>query len=198
MDNTQENTDPLRLFNQWFSEELQQSKLHLPAACCLSTLGLDGYPNSRFVSLKEVTLDAFVVTGPMDSRKGREIEHAPKASLSFWWTSTKRQVRIQGDVFKIPGTDAENYFSERNRDSKIVSTAFEQGKPISSIDRLQEVFLDQQLQWEGQQIQRPENWSGIRILPVRIEFMEFKESRLHQRTLYKKLNNQWNISILQP
>lgn len=190
--------NPLELFKKWFSEEKERSDLKLPAACCLSTVGLDTYPNSRFVSLKEVAEKSFVITGPLNSRKGLEIENCSKAALSFWWTATERQVRIQGDVSKIPESKAEIYFDQRNRDSKIVSTTFNQGKEIQSIEHLQNLFHQQKEELQTKEIKHPKNWGGIYIKPIRIEFMEFKKSRLHERKLYQKINNKWETTILQP
>lgn len=189
---------PLLLFEKWFSEENESNNLRLPAACCLSTIGLDGYPNSRFVSLKEITNDSFIITGPLDSRKGKEIENCSNAALTFWWTSTERQIRIQGDVSKIPDSEAERYFKPRNRDSKIVSNVFDQGKEIQSIESLKERFEVGKKKILNNEVIRPKNWSGISIKPLRIEFMEFKESRLHERKLYQRVNNKWEITILQP
>ncbi len=190
--------NPLLLFEKWFSEEKELSNLKLPAACCLSTIGLDGYPNSRFVSLKEIKNESFVITGSLNSRKGREIESNSKASLSFWWTSTERQIRIQGDVSEIPKSDAEIYFKQRNRDSKIVSTIFEQGQEIQDISYMQKLFEEKKAALGNKEIEQPNNWGGIYIKPVRIEFMEFKKSRLHERKLFEQANSGWKMIILQP
>jgi pyridoxamine 5'-phosphate oxidase len=190
--------NPLELFKKWFSEEKENNNLELPAACCLSTIGLDGYPNARFVSLKEVAKESFVITGSLNSRKGLEVENCPKASLSFWWTATERQVRIQGDVSKIPNTIASTYFEQRNKASKIVSNTFRQGEEIESLIHLKTNFQEQKEKLENNFIQRPKNWGGIYIKPIRIEFMEFKESRLHERRLFKVNNNTWESTILQP
>ncbi|MFL1897224.1 pyridoxal 5'-phosphate synthase [Aquimarina sp. 2-A2] len=122
--------NPITLFEQWFSEEKNQNNRKLSNACCLSTVGLDGYPNARFVSLKEIVEDSFVVTGSLSSRKGKEIENHKKAALTFWWTSSERQVRIQGDVTKISQAQAKTYFEQRHRDSKIVAATFAQGEEI--------------------------------------------------------------------
>lgn len=40
--------DPISLFERWYAEELASSKSAVPAACCLSTNGLDGFPNAVF------------------------------------------------------------------------------------------------------------------------------------------------------
>lgn len=190
--------NPLQLFEEWFTQEKELNKLKLPAACCLSTIGLDGYPNARFVSLKEVSNDAFVITGPLDARKGREMQKTPKAALTFWWTATERQLRIQGDVSIIPTEKATTYFEPRNRDSKIVSNVFDQGKEIRAIADLKQRFQDKKNALANQAISRPENWGGIYLHPLRMEFMAFQASRLHERTLYQKLDENWKATILQP
>lgn len=190
--------NPISLFEMWFAEEKKQTNLRLPAACCLSTIGLDKYPNARFVSLKEISNDSFVITGSLNSRKGIEIENCPKAALSFWWTSTERQVRIQGDVSKIPDSEVEIYFNQRNRNSKIVSTTFTQGNEIQSTEYLQKNFEKQKKELEGKEIKPPLHWGGIHIKPIRIEFMQFKKSRLHERKLYLQVNNEWEVVYLQP
>ncbi len=190
--------NPLIRFEQWFSKEKECNKLKLPAACCLTTIGLDGYPNARFVSLKEILNDSYVITGSLNSRKGIEIENSPKAALTFWWAATERQVRIQGDIIKITKEAAVGYFEQRNRDSKIVSTIFDQGKEIDSIEDLQKRFDTQKELIGDKRIKSPENWGGIAIKPIRIEFMNFKKSRLHERTLYKKTDKDWEMKILQP
>ncbi|MFA1773422.1 pyridoxamine 5'-phosphate oxidase family protein [Rufibacter glacialis] len=92
--------NPFIIFQNWLQEELNLTQVRIPTACCLSTVGLDGFPNARFVSLKEVIDDSFVVTGPINSRKGLEINQINKVALTFWWVESERQVRIQGRASK--------------------------------------------------------------------------------------------------
>jgi hypothetical protein len=40
---------PIQLFSKWFDEELKRTTVRIPTACCLSTIGIDGFPNARFV-----------------------------------------------------------------------------------------------------------------------------------------------------
>jgi len=189
---------PLSLFEKWFFKEKELGNLKLPAACCLSTNGLDGYPNARFVSLKEIKDESFVITLPLNSRKGREIENNSKAALSFWWTFTERQVRVQGNVSKIPEYNAEIYFDKRNRDSKIVSAIFEQGKEIQDVAYMHTYFEQKKMELENREIEKPKNWGGIYIKPIRMEFMQFRQSRLHERKLFELVNTKWKVTILQP
>lgn len=113
--------DPIIKFQNWYEQELDTNDALIPSACCLSTTGTDGYPNARFVSLKEVDGRQFIVTGPLDSRKCQEVTYKPRAALTFWWPATGKQVRVQGNVKLIDSEDADRYFSERTRESQIVS-----------------------------------------------------------------------------
>lgn len=190
--------NPLEKFELWLAEEREQQELRFPTACCLSTIGIDGYPNARFVSLKEVTHDGFIITGTLSSQKGQEMTQHPTAALTFWWTATERQVRIQGDVIEITKEQAIHYFQERNRDSQLVSTIFDQGKEIESFDLMKVQFQQQKEAFANTPIAIPENWSGICIQPKRIEFMEFKTSRLHERTVFEGEIGNWQSYCIQP
>lgn len=190
--------NPISKFKTWYAEELKKSRVRIPSACCLSTYGLDGYPNSRFLSLKEVLGNTFVITGPLNSRKGIEIQHNPKVSLTFWWTESERQVRIQGSAEIIDNRLSNSYFNDRNRESKIVSTISEQGKAISNPGELTELLKLKAKEFTDTEIKRPENWGGFSIKPIRIEFLEFDESRLHIRELFTLTKDGWKSKYLQP
>ncbi|MEM7573803.1 MAG: pyridoxal 5'-phosphate synthase [Bacteroidota bacterium] len=190
--------DPIALFNQWYAEEKEQTPVRIPAACCLSTLGLDGYPNARFLALKEIVEGDFVITGPLGGRKGQEVAAHPKVALTFWWTATERQVRLQGDAVRISDQEADRYFFKRLRPAKVVSQTFTQGQPLQDTCLLEEQFKQMTTRLEGESIERPANWGGLRIRPLRIEFLDFKVTRLHERLLFSRTGDNWSKGYLQP
>lgn len=187
---------PIALFTKWFEEELQLTNVQIPTAVCLSTIGLDNYPNARFVSFKEILKDLFVITGPLNSRKGIEIKKNNKVALTFWWTETKRQVRIQGIATKITEELANKYFDARNSTSKAVSSICEQGKETDNLELLEKKVFDKVAQ--NKKIDRPKNWGGFLIEPIRIEFMEFKPTRFHNRKVFVLENDAWTVKQIQP
>jgi pyridoxamine 5'-phosphate oxidase len=189
---------PFQHFNTWFNEEKTLTKNRIHAACCLSTIGTDGFPNARFVSLKDVLENRFIVTGALTSRKGIEINFTNKVALTFWWAATERQVRIQGNAIEITNRLADKYFAERNRDSQIASIVSEQGQEIDSIEILNKKYEVVKERFSNQTLIRPNNWRGYSIEPIRIEFLEFKTSRLHDRKLCERVNEQWIIKQIQP
>lgn len=190
--------NPIEIFIKWFDEELNLSKVSVPTACCFSTIGTDNYPNARFVSLKGVLEGNFIVTGTLTSRKGIEIRNSTKVALTFWWTETERQVRIQGNAKIISNKLADKYFGERNRDSQIVSIVSKQGQTLNDITELNEKYKEIEVALANQTLTRPENWGGYAIEPIRIEFLEFKTTRFHDRKLYQLTNGQWTKTDVQP
>lgn len=188
--------NPFHQFKEWFRQQLEATNAKLPGACCLSTIDLDNFPNARFVSLKEVTETGFIITGSVTSQKGVEIQNNHKVALTFWWSDTERQIRIQGEASRISDQLAGRYFSERNRDSQIVSVVSEQGADLTDLEQLQRKYdlLDN----ESQTIERPRNWGGYLIVPKRIEFLEFKQTRFHDRALFQIINGEWTLKKLQP
>lgn len=190
--------DPLIKFRHWLSEELEISKDRIPSACCLSTIGTDGYPNARFVALKELKDNNFIITGSLSSRKGMELALVNQVALTFWWTASGRQIRIQGRAKILEREEADKYFAERNRESQIVSMVSQQGQPLPNPEVLNRTYEEIKSSFADQTLPRPEDWGGYAIEPLRIEFLDFKPTRFHDRILYERINGEWKKTRLQP
>ena len=188
--------DPFILFQEWYSQELNLSHSEIPTACCLSTIGIDGFPNARFVSLKEILNGRFIVTGSLSSRKGKEIIANNKVALSFWWPNTLKQVRIQGIAGLISHKKANYYFQSRDYYSKLVSSISKQGKANESIHELKNLFEIRKN--EKLEIKCPNDWGGFSIKTQRIEFMKFNKTRFHERVLYTNISNKWKVEHIEP
>lgn len=190
--------DPFLRFDQWYEEAVQKCAAAIPSACCLSTNGLDGFPNARFVSLKEVVERKFVVCGPLTSRKGQEISTNHRVALTFWWANAEKQVRIQGEASELPGYLSDRYFSERNPQSRTVSHLSQQGQPVPHPESWENEMEKRLTEADSEYDGRPEHWGGWMIDPFRIEFLEFRSSRFHRRELYIVEAGLWLSTFLQP
>ncbi|MCP1251273.1 MULTISPECIES: pyridoxine 5'-phosphate oxidase C-terminal domain-containing protein [Elizabethkingia] len=91
-----------------------------------------------------------------------------------------------------------SYFSERNRESQIVSVVSDQGKELHDLNELILKFDAVANNTEISEIWRPDNWGGYAIVPFRIEFLVFSESRFHDRTLYERKDQIWQKKKIQP
>lgn len=189
--------DPLHQFRIWLDEAVD-SEVPEVNAMCLSTLGLNGYPNGRIVLLKELD-HGFVFFTNYESEKGQEIAANPKASLTFFWPELERQVRIMGELDKVSGQESDHYFHSRPMGSQIGAWASPQSKEIANREELTARLEEMEKRFSTEPITRPQNWGGYRLIPFRIEFWQGRPSRLHDRICYqKKANGDWLISRLAP
>src|SRR5262245_26081734 len=104
--------DPLRQFASWFDEALR-SGIALPTAMTLATATRKGRPSPRAVLLKGFDEHGFVFYTHYRSRKGRELEENPRATLLFCWAELERQVGIEGRVTRVSAAESDEYFATR-------------------------------------------------------------------------------------
>ncbi|MCK3683302.1 pyridoxamine 5'-phosphate oxidase [Maribellus sp. YY47] len=190
-------TDPTEFFSKWMHEALSAG-LRDATSMALSTVGEDGFPQSRIVLLKDFNSDGFTFFTNYQSEKGRAISLNPKISLHFFWPELERQVRISGIAEKTPVQASEQYFHSRPLDSQIAAAVSAQSSEVPSRDYLEEKFSNLKNQLKGNDPERPEHWGGYLVRPVKFEFWQGRENRLHDRMVYEKQADNWIIKRLAP
>lgn len=191
-------TDPIKLFDQWFTEA-GKSEPNDPNAVALATADAEGRPSVRMVLLKGHGPDGFVFYTNQESRKAGELAGNPHAALLFHWKSLRRQIRIEGRVSPVDDEMADAYFASRGRDSQLGAWASDQSRPLASRKGFETRFEDMKVRFEGQDVPRPAYWGGYRLIPSRIEFWQDREHRLHERRLFSAIvGGQWTERLLYP
>ena len=197
-ENQQLDPDPFKQFTRWFADA-EQAGLPLHNAMTLATASRAGKPSARMVLLKEVDARGFVFYTNYQGRKARELKENPFAALVFYWQPLSRQVRVEGAVERVPADESDRYFASRPRGHQLEAHVSAQSQVIK--DR---VFLEEQFKVfiqtvEGQEVPRPAHWGGYRLIPDTLEFWQEGEHRLHDRLLYRRIDNgQWVIERLAP
>jgi len=187
--------DPNAQFHQWLDEAMSQNAPE-PTAMTLCTVNAQGQPSARIVLLKGYDKNGLSFYTNYDSKKGKELEQNPKASLSFFWPTMQRQVRFEGIVTRMSRQESEQYFKSRPLSSKISAWASPQSKPISAI-QLQErtKAMAEKL---GQDPGCPPFWGGYLLQPNYVEFWQGRINRLHDRYAFTLINGHWQIKRLAP
>jgi pyridoxamine 5'-phosphate oxidase len=189
---------PIDLFRSiWLSAKLEGTLDHRNAVC-VSTIDSGGFPSSRFVDLKDADEGGFVFCTHLDSSKAADIANNPKAAMTSWWEHVSTQIRIKGTCALISEEEADAHWNARTRDAQIATATFSQSHPLASPDMLPKEYARAVRENEGKTIVRPGNWGGFRLTPESIEFLEFKEDRLHIRTIYTLVQGRWSKRFLQP
>ncbi|HEX5155806.1 MAG TPA: pyridoxamine 5'-phosphate oxidase [Ktedonobacterales bacterium] len=190
--------NPFRQFAAWFDEARAVSPIE-PNALALATVGAGGRPSLRMVLLKGADERGFVFYTNYESRKGRELADTPWAALTFFWPEMERQIRIEGRVEPVSAEESDAYFHSRPVGSQLSASASHQSEVIAGREELEQRVAALSAQYQDQEIPRPANWGGFRVIPDAIEFWQGRANRLHDRLRYRQLaSGDWQIERLSP
>lgn len=189
--------DPFRQFDKWF-QEVEAAKLTEPNAMTLATATRDGRPSARTVLLKGLDGRGFVFFSNYESRKGRELEVNPQATLVFPWIALERQVIVEGALIRLAREESETYFQSRPRASQLAAWGSPQSSIIPGRNVLEETYKTLERKYAGQEVPMPPHWGGWRLSPATVEFWQGRRSRLHDRLRYRRIKDGWTIERLAP
>lgn len=160
----------------------------------LATESRDG-PDVRYVLLKGFGPRGFMFFTNYESVKARQIGRSPRIGLAFHWWETGVQLRVRGRASKVAPEESDAYFASRDRMSQLGAWASRQSHAVLSP-------LDERTKHVGerfpQTVPRPPDWGGFRVRPSEIELWFNRDARLHERFVYRRIQDQWRCQRLDP
>lgn len=189
--------DPVKQFEDWFDEALNDD-LTDANAMQLATATKEGRPSVRTVLLKGFDERGFQFYTNYKSRKGRELQENTQAAVCFYWAELNRQVRIEGVVKKTSKENSADYFAQRPRNSQLSAHASKQSHTIKSRQELEDLYEQAEKKYEDKEVPLPDHWGGYLLGPSAVEFWQGRPSRLHDRIVYEKKEDNWVIKRLAP
>jgi pyridoxamine 5'-phosphate oxidase len=191
-------SDPIKQFELWYAQTLE-TELAEPNAVALATVDAQGQPWQRMVLLKLFDEQGFVFFTNYASRKAAHIAGNPHVSLLFPWQALGRQVKVTGTAARIPASESMRYFATRPRGSQIGAWASHQSQVINSRAMLDAMFAQMKRKFRDGEVPLPSFWGGYRVAPTTIEFWQARESRLHDRFMYRRDEKAyWVVERLAP
>jgi pyridoxamine 5'-phosphate oxidase len=189
---------PFVQFRRWF-QTATDAGIRAPEAAALATATTDGAPSARIVLVKTREESGFVFYTSYASRKGRELSSNPRGALLFHWDPVGQEVRIEGSVERVRGTESAAYIRSRPRASQLSALASPQSEVIESREWLEQRVSDLASIHAHRDLPVPEQWGGFRLLPDIFEFWQHREDRLHDRLRYSRQpDGRWKLERLAP
>ena len=190
-------TNPLEQFNIWFQIAID-AEVNEANAMAISTISKEGTPRSRYVLFKDIVEDQLVFYSDYESSKGQEMEQNPNISGLFFWPELHRQIRLEGIVSKTSDEVSDGYFASRPRGAQLSAIASSQSSEIEGRETVEDRIKELEKEFDGKDIPRPDNWGGYAIDISFWEFWQGRRSRTHDRFIYVKNDNSWQITRLSP
>ena len=186
--------DPILTFDYWYKKA--SKTVSEPNAFCLSTISGNN-AESRMMLLKDYG-NKFTFFTNIKSRKGSQILKTKKCSMNFWWKEIHQQVRISGNISKLQNKLTMDYFYSRPKESQIAALISNQSRVIKSYDILIKRYKNFIKEYKNKEVPFPSNWVGFEINPLKFEFWQGGEFRLHQRVEFIKVGKKWKKNLLAP
>lgn len=188
--------NPLEALQGWLADA-RAAGAPAPSAVAFVTVGADGRPSARTVSLKRLDAETLTFTSALWTRKARELEGCPSVALLFHWPTLGRQVHITGQAAFAERELARELFAERDLPNQLQTLVSRQGMPIDDLEPLRARHAHLEATMETPPA-CPEDWGAIRVRPDTVELWREAPDRLHDRWLYERHERNWRITRLAP
>lgn len=189
--------DPLRQLQRWLDDAVAIGMIE-PAAMMLATTDADGRPSARIVLLKGLDTGGLAFYTHYDSRKARALAARPYAAATFWWDRLERSVRVEGRVEKQTRAQSEAYFRTRPQGSQIGAMTSRQSRIVASRAELDARYAENEQKFDGRTVPLPDDWGGYWLRPDSIEFWQGRANRVHDRLVYRLVDDVWHLERLEP
>lgn len=191
-----EKSNPIAELSSWI-EEAVRAGVEKPASVAFVTVGADGRPSARTVTVKRFEDEALVFTSALWTRKAREVEVNPQVALLFHWPALGRQAHLTGEAKLAERALAEELFDQRDLLHQLQTVVSRQGETIADLAPLRN-RLAHLAEVQEAPPSCPPDWGALRVRPRTVELLAEADDRLHERRLFEREGDGWRMTLLSP
>ncbi|WP_078058709.1 pyridoxine/pyridoxamine 5'-phosphate oxidase [Mycolicibacter icosiumassiliensis] len=200
-DPAQAPADPVALFIQWLLHAVDSGVVE-PHAMTLSTVEAAGTggarPSARVLILKDIDAAGWHFGVSSASRKGAELARNPAVSLTFYWPTLGRQVRVDGTALPDPPPVTADDFLARSDGARAMVLTGRQSEPYTDPAELTEALAKARLELERSPALVPVEWVSYAVRADAVEFWQADPTRRHRRLRYERDGTSWSTTLLWP
>lgn len=187
---------PFLIFKEKYNKAQIHGQIAIQAASISSYNNLKKEVDSRYVNIKFLDKNNFIFFTNYNSPKSISFKSHKQISVLFYWSSINTQIRMKAHIKKTSRDYNNIYFKSRSKDKNALAISSSQSQQIKSFNEVIENYEKAKKQDDLSVC--PDYWGGYSFSPYEIEFWEGNKFRLNKRIFYKKNNNNWEHSILEP
>lgn len=195
--------DPIREIRD-MRDLARQAGEPLVDVCYLATVGAEGRPEVRALSLRDITGEGFGLLINRTSPKWAQLSQAGRATLLIHWPRVRRQYRIWGHLARMDQERVARYWSQKSHGSRLLecyySAFLPQSHSIASHTELMEGIADLTRRYpRPEDVPLPETLQGVYVVADEVETWQGSpEDRLHHRRRFQKNPSGWTVTTLVP
>lgn len=188
---------PSECFYEWLDNASKHEVIE-PQAMTLATSDSQGMMTSRVLLVRHVDDHAdFYFSTSRVNPTGKQLSENPYASLNFYWKELAQQIVVNGRVEKCTQQDSTVDFKKRSDGSKAICLVQKQSKPLDGIETMHAAVEEMSRELESDPELVNPNWTLFRVIPDRIEFFQGRKTRMHERLVFtRNQNNDWNKTFV--
>ncbi|MFF7636184.1 pyridoxal 5'-phosphate synthase [Kitasatospora sp. NPDC008050] len=193
--------DPAELFVDWLLAAMRGG---VPDAqvLTLGTAGLDGTPDARIVTLRDVdpANGEWWFWGELHSAKGRQLAADPRAALTWYWPALGRQVRVRGAVRAGSVAAAGETFRLLSPKSRAASLVGRQSEPLEEVAQFRAAWAAAERELAADQGIVAAGYTQYAVRAEEVEFWQGADDRRHVRLAYRRPagTGEWTRGVLWP
>jgi len=170
--------------------------------CFLALADKQGRASVRTLVLRDITDNRFVLFLNRTSPKWQLFQGGASYELLLWYPTQQRQYRIQGSMVEIDPALVKTNWMRRPQGSKLLDYVYEsmnQSSEIASRDLLVNEIQRLRQTHKSDDMRAPDDVGGVELIANQIEMLDLnREDRIHDRQVFKRLDNKWQATVLVP
>lgn len=189
---------PITTINQWCKEEKALTEGRYFTFGTLASVSPSGMPHTRMIEVSHFDKNKGALFFTHKStRKAKDFETNPQASLNIWLPKTHRQVTLEGTVEEVSRTEAEKSWNRMPRFMKLSFLASNHSGKLESEEALQKrkETLDKEF---SKEIPMPDTFIGYRLIPDEVIFYQVNHRSSPTKEGALLVEGDWITSLLEP